>query len=216
MIKEIAIFNIDGEKIGTESLDINEKEKINKDILYRYVVSYLANQRQGTVSTKTKGDVSGSGKKPWRQKGTGRARVGTTRNPVWRHGGVAFGPKPRDYRKFLPKKMKEKALKDALISRIMEEKFCFISIPSEITQPKTRIFANFIKKSGFSDSKILFVLDKANEKKLTILKSLRNINSLCYCYNDQMNPYDILKNDIIIVQKEILLNIKKTLGVLNV
>ncbi|MCL5409143.1 MAG: 50S ribosomal protein L4, partial [Candidatus Omnitrophica bacterium] len=174
MIKEIAVFSLDGEKIGKEIFDINEKEKINKDVLYRYVVGYLANQRQGTVSVKTKGDVSGSGKKPWRQKGTGRARVGTTRNPVWRHGGVAFGPKPRDYRQFLPRKMKEKALRDALFSRILDEKFCLVSISPEISRPKTRIFSDFIKKAGFSDIRILFVLDKSNEKKLTILKSLRN------------------------------------------
>ncbi len=216
MIKEITVFNLNAEEINKEVIDIDENKKINEDIIYRYTVSYLANQRQGTASVKTKGDVSGSGKKPWRQKGTGRARVGTTRNPVWRHGGIAFGPEPRDYRQFLPKKMKERALRDVLYSRIIDGKFYFISMSPEISKPKTKIFSNFVEKAGFSDTKILFILDKADKKNLTILKSLRNINLLCYCYGDQMNPYEILKSDIVIAQKEILSQIKKSLGVLNV
>jgi len=215
MIKEITVFNLAGKKIGMESLDIDEKMKINEDVLHSYVVGYLANQRQGTASAKTKAEVSGSGKKPWRQKGTGRARVGTTRNPVWRHGGVAFGPKPRDYRQYLPVKMKAKALKDAIFSRVIDDKFYLFSVDKEISQPKTKIFTEFLKQTKFSDNKVLFVLDKKNEAILTLVKSMRNIKLLCYCYSNQLNPYQLLKTDIVIAQKEILPQIKGFLGVVN-
>mgnify|MGYP000680993238 CR=1 FL=1 len=124
---KIPVYNIDGEIIGEEVVEIKDK-KINKDVLYYYVNAYLTNQRQGTSSTKTRGEVSGGGRKPWRQKGTGRARVGSIRNPIWRGGGVVFGPKPKKYRVKLPKKMKRKALCEAIKDKLIEDSCLFIHI----------------------------------------------------------------------------------------
>ena len=130
MVK-INVYDMDGNVIEGEEKIISDeifKEPVNKDILYYYTVGYLANQRLGTHSTKTRGEVSGGGRKPWRQKGTGRARVGSIRNPIWRHGGVAFGPKPRDYYIKLPQKMKRKALIESIKDKIMEERVMLLKV----------------------------------------------------------------------------------------
>jgi len=215
-MKEIPIFDISGQTVGKELLDI-EISGVNKDVLHRYVVAYLANQRQGNASTKTRGEVSGSGRKPWRQKGTGRARVGSVRNPVWRHGGVVFGPRRnRDYRQDIPAKMKKKALGDALKARIAEAKIALIDLSGIAPQPKTKPLVLFLKNTGLIDTKILFVLDKNDARRQVIIKSLRNIKNVEYCYADQMNPYGILKNDMLIAQREAFPLLKQSLGVLNV
>ena len=207
-MKEISVLNLNGELVGKESIEL-DTDKINADILHRYVVAYLANQRQGNASTKTRGEVSGGGRKPWRQKGTGRARVGSTRNPIWRHGGIVFGPRRnRDYSQRLPGKMKTRALKDAMKTRILDDKLFLLSIASGITEPRTRIFTDFLKKAGFT-GKILMVLDKNNTGRLAIVKSLRNIDRLEYCYADQINPYEILVSDVVVAQAEIFPLIKK-------
>ena len=209
-MKKIGIYNMAGEIIGEESLS----EEIiggtpNQDVIYYYIKAYLANQRQGTTSTKTRGEVSGSGKKPWRQKGTGRARVGSIRTPLWRHGGVVFGPKPRDYRQSVPKKVKRLALREALKWKIQED--CLILfIPEQIEIPKTKIFAEFLKKVGYTGKKVLFVINKG--KNATMIKSLKNIESITYDFPDRLNAYTILNTDRVIVDKEIFNVIKDFLG----
>ncbi|MCM8805905.1 MAG: 50S ribosomal protein L4 [Candidatus Omnitrophica bacterium] len=202
MIKEIPVFNIAGEKISSEIIDVSV-EKPNIDVLHRYITAFCANQRQGNACTKTRGEVSGSGRKPWRQKGTGRARVGSIRNPLWRHGGVVFGPKPRDYRQNIPEKMKKIALRDSLMTRINEDALSLIKLLDEVKSPKTKMFADFLKKIGCSETKVLFILNRDFDKRNELVMSIRNIENVSYCYVEQINPYLILLNDRIIAQSDV-------------
>ncbi|MDD3725999.1 MAG: 50S ribosomal protein L4 [Candidatus Ratteibacteria bacterium] len=211
-MKKINIYNINGEIAGEEFLpDELIGGAPNQDIIYYYIKSYLANQRQGTASSKTRGEVSGSGKKPWRQKGTGRARVGSIRTPLWRHGGVVFGPKPRDYRQSIPKKVKRMALKEALKYKIQADSFCLF-IPENIKTPKTKIFSDFLKSTGYKGQKILFILDNDKANNTAVVKSLRNIDSVAYDFSNRLNAYSILNSDRIIADKNIFNVIKRCLG----
>src|SRR4029077_15835080 len=127
---------------------------VNEDVLRRAVVTFLANQRQGTHQTKTRALVSGGNQKPWRQKGTGRARQGSTRAPHWRHGGIVFGPHPRDYRLGIPKKMRQLAKKSALNARAREEALYVVdTLPYE--KPKTKVLAELLTKLGVADHNVL-------------------------------------------------------------
>jgi len=198
-MKKIPVYSLAGEVI--EEREIPEdilREEINKDVLYYYVVAYQANQRQGTVSTKTRGEVSGGGRKPWRQKGTGRARVGSIRNPIWRHGGVAFGPKPRDFSIRLPKKVKRKAVREAIRGKLKEDRVVFFKA-EKMETPKTKIFAEFIKKLGYDGERVIFILSKDHGERKNITKSLRNIPLVEFDYSDQINAYEILKSDRVVV-----------------
>ncbi|HON04878.1 MAG TPA: 50S ribosomal protein L4 [bacterium] len=202
-MKEIRVYNLAGEKVRSENIQIEDFNP-NMDVIHRYVVAFLANQRQGNASTKTRSEVSGSGRKPWRQKGTGRARVGSIRTPVWRHGGIVFGPKNRDYSQRLPEKMKNIALKDVLKTRILEDKLILINVSTDdIKQPKTKIFYNFLHKTGFLGNKILVVLNKNFQDRISFIRCIRNIENLSYCYVDQINTYVLLNNDCIIAQSEV-------------
>lgn len=208
MTKEIPVYNLIGEKVGVESIEMLET-KPNKDIIHRYVVAFLANQRQGTSCTKNRGEVSGSGRKPWRQKGTGRARVGSIRNPLWRHGGIVFGPKPRDYSQKLPEKMKKMALRDTLKETILNDGLMLIDLSDGIKNPKTKIFSEFMEKTGLSETKILVVLDRNFEQRDLFIRCIRNIETISYCYAEQINPYLILTHDRIVAQKEVFPVLKR-------
>lgn len=210
-MKKIPVYNMKGDVTGEEFLP---EESVggtpNQDVIYYYVKAYLANQRQGTVSTKTRGEVSGSGKKPWRQKGTGRARVGSIRTPLWRHGGVVFGPKPRNYRVSIPKKVKRIALREALKYKIQENSFSLF-IPENMEIPRTKVFIDFLKKTGWTGEKVLFILAN-KEKNDVIIKSLRNIDSVSYEFADRLNAYAVLNYDRIISDKNTFNTIKNYLG----
>ncbi len=206
MIK-VPVYNIDGEIIGEEVVEIKDK-KINKDVLYYYVNAYLTNQRKGTSSTKTRGEVSGGGRKPWRQKGTGRARVGSIRNPIWRGGGVVFGPKPKEYRIRLPKKMKRKALCEAIKDKLIEDRVFIVDF-GNFNEIKTKRAYEFLKKAGFDKEKLLFVLNKDNENKNNIIKSIRNLNAVEYDYSYKINAYEILKVDRVLIDKGCFEEIKE-------
>ena len=209
-MRKIPIYNINAEIVGEEEIEI-ENEKINKDVLYYYVNAYLTNQRKGTASTKTRGDVSGGGKKPWRQKGTGRARVGSIRNPIWKGGGVVFGPKTKEYKVRLPKKIKRMALIEAIKDKIIEDRFLLIEM-SNLNEIKTKNVYNFLKKIGSNKEKILFILNKGDVNKEVIIKSIRNIDTIEYDYSDKINAYEILKVDkVFLDDKNIFGVIKKTL-----
>ncbi|HOV21404.1 MAG TPA: 50S ribosomal protein L4 [bacterium] len=209
-MRKIPIYDINGEIVGEEEIEI-ENEKINKDVLYYYVNAYLTNQRKGTSSTKTRGDVSGGGKKPWRQKGTGRARVGSIRNPIWKGGGVVFGPKTKEYKVRLPKKIKRMALIEAIKDKIIEDRFLLIEM-SNLNEIKTKNVYNFLKKIGSNKEKILFILNKGDVNKEVIIKSIRNIDTIEYDYSDKINAYEILKVDkVFLDDKNIFGVIKKTL-----
>ncbi len=168
----------------------------NKTAMHTAVVNYLANQRQGTQSTLTRTEVSGGGKKPWRQKGTGHARQGSTRAPQWRHGGVALGPKPRSYRFAMNKKLKRLALLSALSSKVMENEM--IVVDSITTNEfKTKTMVNMLKAIGAED-KTLIVLDNNDAK---VIKSAANIAGVKTTQVNTINVYDILNCNKFVVVK---------------
>lgn len=168
------------------------KEKVNKPLLAQYIRVYQANQRQGTVNTKTRGDVSGGGKKPWRQKGTGRARQGSTRSPIWVKGGVAHGPKPRNWSLNMPAKMRRETLLSALALTESENRLFTFKAP-EFTKPATKKAADFLKEKKITGS-ILVVLPKNKEKaEKNVYYSFRNLENVKVLPVNEINAYVVLK-----------------------
>jgi len=160
---------------------------VKKHILYEAVVNYLANQRQGTASTKTRGEVSGSNRKPWRQKGTGRARAGSIRSPLWRKGGTVFGPKPRDYSYEIPKQVKRNALKSALALRFKEKKLLLVDDLS-LPQPKTKEALQLLKQLQVDSALVVDLADNRN-----LFLAMRNLPQAKAVDARNVNVYDILK-----------------------
>jgi len=188
------------EKDGTESGKMELPEKlfggeVNQNVIHEAVVTYLANQRQGTASTKERSDVRGGGRKPYRQKGTGRARAGTTRSPVFRGGGVVFGPHPRDYSRKLPKKVKRLALVSSLSSRASNGDIVVIKA-LEMTEPKTKAFAGILASIDVAGKKTLIVVDRPNE---ATIKSARNIPGVKMMQANMVSTYDVLWADKIVL-----------------
>jgi len=168
----------------------------NKTAMHSAVVNYLANQRQGTQSTLTRTEVSGGGRKPWRQKGTGNARQGSTRAPQWRHGGIALGPKPRSYRTSLNKKVKQLAIKSALSCKVLDNEMIVVDAITT-DEFKTKNMVNMLKAIG-ADTKTLIVLDSADKK---VIKSASNIEKVKTTQVNTLNVYDILNcNKFVIVK----------------
>jgi large subunit ribosomal protein L4 len=160
---------------------------VKDHLIYEAVVNYLANQRQGTASTKSRGEVRGGGRKPWRQKGTGRARAGSVRSPLWRHGGIVFGPKPRDYSYALPRKARRNALKSALIAKLSENQVLVIN-EIKIAEPRTKEAINWLKNLKLNSA--LIVEDKENKN---LFLSVRNIPEVKAVDDKHLNIYDVLK-----------------------
>ena len=171
---------------------------VNEDALHRAVVTYLANQRQGTHDTKTRSEVSGGNQKPWRQKGTGRARQGSTRAPHWRHGGIVFGPHPRDYRLGIPKKIRQLAKKSALNARAREEAF-FVVDPLEYEKPNTKTLAELLGKLGVAEKKVL-VLTAGAANAHNVYLSGRNIPKVHVMRFADATAYEILWADAVVVE----------------
>ena len=169
----------------------------NKTAMHSAVVNYLANQRQGTQSTLTRTEVSGGGKKPWRQKGTGHARQGSTRAPQWRHGGVVFAPKPRDYSFSVPKKVKRLALKGTLASKVCENTIKVIDSIS-VEEFKTKVIAGMLAKFELTGKKTMLLIKENDEK---LVKSARNIPGLIVSFVGSLNVVDLLNYDNVIVSK---------------
>ncbi len=171
--------------------------EVNEAVLHSVIRAYLLNQRQGTQSTKTRSEVSGGGRKPWKQKGTGRARQGSTRSPQWTHGGIALGPKPRTWKITMNKKVKRIALKSALTSKVLDGNLIVIdNIATE--EYKTKKIAAMLKALG-ADKKALIVLPAADAK---VVASAKNIPGVKTAIPGTLNAYDILKYDKFIVAKE--------------
>ena len=194
----VSVFDMKGTNTG--SLELNAAVfgiEPNKTVLHSAVVNYLANQRQGTQSTLTRSEVSGGGRKPWRQKGTGHARQGSTRATQWIHGGIALGPKPRDYRYALPKKVRRLAMKSALSSKVAAEEMLVID-GLALEAIKTKSIASMLNALE-ADCKVLLVLAENDEK---IIKSARNIPGVKTAQVNTLNVYDILNCDKFIVAKE--------------
>ncbi len=199
------VFNMAGEKIG----EIELSEAIfgiepNKSVLHDSVKNHLANCRQGTQSALTKGEVSYTTKKPWRQKGTGRARAGYAGSPVWYHGGVAFAPKPRDYSYSLNKKVKRIALKSALSAKAAEAEILVVD-GLQVEEIKTKAFKNFLTKIGV-EGKALVVTENVNEK---VIKSARNIEGVNTTIATILSPYMILTGGKMVVDKAALAKIEE-------
>ncbi len=204
----IPVYNIKGDEL--EKINLDEKffdGKVNKALLHQVVLMYQANKRQGTASTKTRKEVSGGGKKPWKQKGTGRARAGSIRSPLWRHGGVVFGPHPHDFGYDLPQKMKKLAVQSSFNAKFNDNEL-FVLDSIKLISAKTKEFNNIVKNlcPRFADGKNtnLFVL--SNIDKNTLLAS-RNIRGVSVKSDRNFSAYDVLKHKNLIVTKDALNNI---------
>ena len=190
-------FDHSGARAGTVDLPTSLFEaEVNEFVVHEVVVAYLANQRQGTVNTKERSDVRGGGKKPWRQKGTGRARAGTIRSPLWRGGGTVFGPHPRDHRLKVNRKVRRVALKSSLTARAKDGDVLIVK-NFEFAAPKTKEFATLLKgMEAYPGKKALLVLDKADQG---TIKSARNIPGVRITLADSVNTYDVVWADKIVV-----------------
>ncbi len=200
----VQVYNMNGESVGTMDLsdDIFAIE-MNDSVVHQAVVQYLANQRQGTKGTKTRSEVRGGGRKPWRQKGTGRARQGSIRSPQWTGGGVVFAPKSRDYSFKLNKKVKRLALKSVLTSRVSENKLLVLDDLS-FDSIKTKNMVNVV--NNLKLKKALFVIDN-NDK--NVILSARNIQNIKTADVSTINSYDILKYDTLVVSKSAINKIQE-------
>lgn len=195
---KVDLYNMKGEVVGDIQLSDNVfGTDINKEVLHAAVINQLANKRQGTQSTKTKSEVRGGGRKPWRQKGTGRARQGSIRSAQWIKGGIVLGPKPRSYSYTLPKKVKRIALKSALTSKVSANEIMVLdNLALEAIKTKAMVgVLNSLKV----DSSALIVVDSKNDN---IVKSARNIPGVKTAYVNTINVFDILKYDKFIITKE--------------
>ena len=205
----VDVINQKGEKVSSIEL---EDSVFNADIrdplVQRVVVWQLAKRRSGTASTKTRGEISGGGKKPWRQKGTGRARAGTNRSPIWTGGGTIFGPKPRSYAFSLPKKMRKAALRSVLSSKLRDNQLTVLD-KIELDAPKTKLFAEIVKAIGLEAEKILFV---TAEKDASILRSSRNLYRVLVLPTEGINVYDLLRFERLVVLEDAVPRIHERLG----
>ncbi len=196
----IPVYDMKGKEVERLSLDKNLfNGEVNKEVLYHAVVVYNSNQRQGNASTKTRGDVSGGGKKPYRQKGTGQARAGSTRSPLWRHGGSIFGPHTRDFHRELPKKVKKLAFLSSINSKLNDEKLFGISAV-EIADAKTKSFKAMVEALKLA-GKSLFILDAIDNKVKIASRNLQEVTVKNY---KDFNTIDVLKCDNMIISKAAL------------
>src|SRR5690554_642970 len=191
---KVELFNMGGQRVGELELkdDVFGIEP-NEAVVHQVVKAQLANKRQGTQSAKTRSEVRGGGRKPWRQKGTGRARHGSIRSPLWIKGGVVFAPKPRDYRQAIPKKVKRLAMKSVLSSKVQEQEMIVLD-QLVMDAPKTREMISILNNVN-AGGKALIVLDSKNE---AVEKSARNIPNVKSALVNTLNVYDMLKYDKLI------------------
>ncbi len=202
---KVAVYDMAGKKKGEIELsDAVFGLKPNKSVMHAAVVNYLANQRQGTQSTLTRTEVRGGGRKPWRQKGTGHARQGSIRAPQWRHGGVALGPKPRDYSYSLNKKVKRLAIKSAFSSKALEQNIIVVDGIS-LSEIKTKSMVNMLAALGVTQ-KALIVMPQTD---INVVKSARNIPGVKTALVNTLNVYDILHHDKFIVAKDAVAKIEE-------
>ena len=192
----VAVYNIEGKEVGTMELnDAVFGVEVNEHLVHMAVVNQLANKRQGTQKAKTRSEVSGGGRKPWRQKGTGHARQGSTRSPQWTGGGVVFAPTPRDYSFKMNKKEKRAALKSALTAKVEENKFIVID-EIALSEIKTKSIANMLK--GLDVSTALVVLEDGN---VNAEISARNIADVKTAKTNTINVFDVLKYNTVVATK---------------
>ena len=200
----VSVYNMEGKEVGTMELsDAVFGVKVNEHLVHMAVVAQLANKRQGTQKAKTRAEVSGGGKKPWRQKGTGHARQGSTRAPQWTGGGVVFAPTPRDYTIRLNKKEKRAALKSALTSRVQENKFLVLD-ELKMDEIKTKRFKNVLDNLKVSGALVVVGADSDN-----VVLSARNLPDVKTAYVNTINVYDILKYNTVVATKAAVASIEE-------
>ena len=197
---EVSVFSTEGKETG--KIDLSDAVfgiEPNEHLVHMAVKQFLANQRQGTQKAKTRSEVSGGGKKPWRQKGTGHARQGSTRTPQWKGGGMVFAPVPRDYSFKMNKKEKRIALKSVLSSKVLDKKLCVIDGLS-FTEPKTKEFAKVL--SNLNLDKAIFVIDEKDADRTNIILSAKNIPTVITAAPNTINVFDLLKYDTVVLTKD--------------
>ncbi|MDD3314096.1 MAG: 50S ribosomal protein L4 [Syntrophaceticus sp.] len=203
-----ALYNAEGERTG--DIDLRDDvfgAPIKEDILHQAVVRHLANQRAGTAAVKNRGEVRGGGRKPWRQKGTGRARVGSIRSPIWRGGGIVFGPQPRSYKQAMPRKMRRLALKSALSVRAAEGELVVIE-DFKLSAPKTKEAIKLLDSLDAAGN-ILLV---ANEEIPEVILATRNIPGVFFRLADHLSAYDVLAADKVVMTSQSMTRIEEVLS----
>ena len=201
----VSVYNMEGAEVGT--LELNDAVfgvEVNEHLVHMAVVAQLANLRQGTQKAKTRSEVSGGGKKPWRQKGTGRARQGSTRAPQWTHGGIVFAPKPRSYSFSVNKKVKRLAMKSALSAKAAESEIIVLDA-IKLDEYKTKVIAEMLTAIGV-DKKALIVLPEVDRK---VIKSANNIKGVKTAQVNELNVYDILNADKLVIVKDAVSKIEE-------
>jgi large subunit ribosomal protein L4 len=205
----VDVINQKGVKVDTIELDDRIFNVESREQLVQQVVVWQqAKRRSGNAATKTRGQISGGGKKPWRQKGTGRARAGTNRSPVWVGGGTVFGPHPRSYAFSLPKKVRKEALRSVLSSRLRDNNLLVVD-KIELESPKTKLFLETVKAMGLDTGKTLFVTSEKNE---TLSRSSRNLYHVMILPTEGLNVYDLLRYDRLVLLQDAVPKIHERLG----
>lgn len=205
---KVAVYNTEGKQVG--EIDLKDEifgAEVNQPLLHQAVQVYLANQRQGTQSAKTRAEVRGGGRKPWRQKGTGRARHGSIRSPQWTGGGVVFAPKPRDYSQKLSKKMRRQAMLSALSSKAANNEIKVLD-SLVMDRPKTAFISAMLKNLNV-DKKALIVVKGGDEE---VAKSARNIPGVKTAFAGSLNVYDILKYDTFLITRDAVQEVEEVYG----
>lgn len=206
---QVAKYDTTGKKVGEiDLIDSVFNENVNEHAVHQVVTSQLAKIRKGTASTKTRGKVSGGGRKPWRQKGTGRARHGSIRSPLWVGGGTVFGPEPRSYNKKVPKKVKRLALRSILTDKLQNESLVILD-NLKFNQPKTSQMVEVLHNLELADKKVVIVIA---EKDTNVYLSARNIPGVKTLVVDALNAYDLLNNDCLIIVNEAVDKIEEVLA----
>ena len=202
---KVAVYNMEGKEV--DSIELNDSifgVEINEHLVHMAVLQQLANNRQGTQKAKTRSEVRGGGRKPWRQKGTGHARQGSTRSPQWTHGGIVFAPKPRDYSFSVNKKVKRLAMKSALSSKVAADELIVVD-KIACDDYKTKTMVEMLKAIG-SEKKTLIVLPEVDSK---VIKSANNIPGVKTCQYNEINVYDILNADKLVIAEEAIAKIEE-------
>ncbi|HBV96165.1 MAG: 50S ribosomal protein L4 [Peptococcaceae bacterium BICA1-7] len=205
---KVALYNTNGEQVG--DIELNDSVfgvAVNQAVLHDAVVAFQANQRQGTHDTKTRAEVSGGGRKPWRQKGTGRARHGSTRSPIWRGGGIVFGPHPRDYSIKLPKKVRRLAMKSALSSKVESGNIVVLD-SLNLGQPKTKDMVRILENLKVANKALVVIAGKDTN----VVKSARNIPGVKPTAASLLNVYDLLAHQTLVITRDAVSRVEEVLA----
>ncbi len=206
---EGAVYNVKGEKVGSLALsDAVFGAPVNESVLHDVTVAHLANRRQGTVNTKTRAFVSGGGRKPWRQKGTGRARQGSIRSPQWVGGGTVFGPHPKEYDYRLPRKVRQQAIRSALSAKVEAEKLVVVDTLA-LDGPKTKSMVEVLSNLHLSDDKALIVLTDSNPN---VVLSARNLPGVKTLHTSGLNVLDLLHHDALVLTRDAVARVEEVWG----